>query len=190
MELIENAGSPTDRYFLQFENEQDYIIKKFIDDLKEFTSRNPNYGFAIGPQEYNFCLEFSDLREVGFYEQFKIPFYWHFHPNIDLRSMLDSPYCKGVVLSYSYLNRLHEAGEFFNFVTEFLKHTDQKIKNAEIDVVLTQDWDSDLFPSLLDFLPVSLFSLPINYKVETSYRNADISKISNELKLKSHNPGL
>ena len=50
------------------------------------------------------------------------------------------------------------------------------------DIVLSQDWDSNLFPSLMDFLPVNIFSLPINYKVETSYRNADIPKITNELK--------
>ena len=97
-------------------------------------------------------------------------------------AFLESPFCRGVVLSYDYLFNLHERGDFFRFVKDFMKHAEKKIKEGKIDIVLSQDWDSNLFPSLMDFLPVNIFSLPINYKVETSYRNADIPKITNELK--------
>jgi len=169
LELMNEFSSPLDQYFLHYENEQNYTIQKMLDDFPDLTKRN-------------IFLEFSDLLDAEFYRQFNVPFFWHFHPNISLDSIVNTPLCRGIVFSYAYIYDLYESGNFFNFVKVFLGSVGEKVENKEIQLVLSVDWDADIFSSLFDFLPISLCSLTINNKVELNYRNPDILKISHELK--------
>ena len=164
-------GRPSFRYFLHFAGEQDYVITKLASDVKKVIKQND----AI-------ILEFSDAKEVDFYDSFGTPYFCHYHPLMKLGSFLASPYFSGLVVPYSHLEGLHEQGMFHNFVKNLLQVSFGALESGKMELVLALDWDSNVFPSIYDFLDFSLVSLPINNKVEVCYRNVDLGGVETGLR--------
>ena len=49
----------------------------------------------------------------------------------------------------------------------------------DLDILLAIDWDSDIFPSLLDMMNFNGLSMPLNSKIEVAYRQLDGVKFTN-----------
>jgi len=161
--------STSEQIILKYENEADFIIKKMINDLKAIENIN---------LDQNFCLEFSDNLGPEFYDQFEIPYYWHYSREVKWSKFQKSKYLKGIIIPFSLLEEAHESNQYYNFVNNFhsmIMSSDQKNK---LEVGLEIDWSSNLLPSLTEFFDFNFLSLSINDKVETCYRNVDINKLS------------
>lgn len=176
---FQEAGkNPLDqsRFYLYYDDEKDFIIKKMVDDLRGLlrSSLKENH-FS------RFFLEFSDNRDVSFYESFGVPFYWHFRPDRMLSPFLRSPLLKGVVLPFSFLERLHSEGTLLNFVQNFHAQLLGHATSIERELVLSLDWGANIFPSLFEYFDFDMLALPVNNKVEVSYRLVNLQKIAQEL---------
>lgn len=177
MDIIEQNLKYSNEYFLRFANEQDFVINKFIYDLNDFLTTSGN--MSLGKE--CFFLEFSGGEDHSFCNQFKMPYSWHFHPARDWKSHLSSDFMRGIVFPYSYLHELHEKGAFLDFVTRMLPEFLAMMSETKIKMALEIDWDSNIFPSIEEYFNFDFWSLPINSKIEHSFRNTDLQKVKNQL---------
>jgi hypothetical protein len=177
LDLIKKNQATDLNFFLRYENEQDFVIKKMIDDLKLAT--DSSNGSAV--KFSNFNLEFSDTNSAEFYDQFEVPFYWHYTASVSLSSILDTKNIKGIVLDYKFLEEIRDNDNFQNFVQNFFQVAYKKIEEKSLKIVLAVDWDANVFPSLFDFIDFDSLVLPINSKIEICYRNVDLGKVKQGL---------
>ncbi len=156
--------------YLQFENEADFVIKKILDDLSSRRSLK------------NVFLEFSDLQSADFYDQFEVPYIWHY--NFEYKSfdaIVSSKYASGFVLKFSDLLKLHEDGVLHNFCNNFHSQFIRHLSRDDFSLILELDWDSNLFSSISKYFDFDLISIPISNKVEICYRNVDLAKVQNHV---------
>jgi len=182
VEIFKEIYSPMEKYFLLFENEQDFVVKKILSDLQQqsnFVDSDGNFN--------NVFLEFNDEKEVLYYDSFAVPFYTHFSENRRLLDLLKSQYIKGVVFNYSYLEDLHNRGLFVKFISNFYQLVYKEINQRKIEIVLCVDWSDDIFPSFMDYLDFDLIAFPINAKVEKDYRDVNLDIIEQELRIQKQN---
>lgn len=165
LDLLKNIHSTKHKYFMHFANEADFVLEKCIEDISEY------------PQD-NFILEFSDVRKLNFYDQFKFPFYLHYSDELEINVFQESKYLNGIIFDFEFFNELYKKDEFYNFVTTFFNSIGE---SHNYKFILRVDWGSDIFPSLFEFFNFEYIALPINSKVETCYRNVDIAKLNAEL---------
>jgi hypothetical protein len=156
-------------FYLEFDNERDFIIKKVVEDLLVHT-----------PKERLF-LEFSDHQDSHFYEQFNCPYYL----NIDSLSKITPSFLcgsnlKGVIFDGRFLASQHQNGTFASFVNSF--YTIIKNNSIDLEICLFRDWTLDLFPSIDAYFDFDKICLPINSNIEKCFRNVDLNKIGSELK--------
>jgi hypothetical protein len=169
-EILENL--PMGTVYLLFNNEKDFVIERIVNECRKVFS-GPLY------------LEFDGAFNQSIVEASGLPFYQHI-----IDSKLDSSglyhgQCAGHVFDYKHLH------EVFNNhkLTGFIKDYYSKFSNQSLALKqdLSLDWDSDIFPSLFDYFDFDSLTLPINSKVELCYRNVDLNRVSNQLKLLSQN---
>lgn len=173
LELIEKEFRNTETYYLKFENEQDFIIQKFIDDLEALgRSANGFLGF-----DKHFVLEFCGQERVPFCESFKRPYYWHYREDTVLADYLGGEWISGMVLPFMTLSALYERGEFEDFAHHLLHQKSQVRRERPLKLILDINWNSDIFPSLFNSLLIDFLSFSINHQVEISYRVLDKEKI-------------
>lgn len=167
LDLIENNFQTNFQYDLIYQDEKDFIISKMIDDLDQLLNKS---GHNLRQME-NFRLHFTDAKGKEFYDSFKMPYIWEYHPMEDLDKMAKSEYLKGIVLPYDLLSDYHLKGEFHQFVANFLKKLAAGGQRKNISLGLKCDWKTDFFPSLSEFLAFEFLQLPIDSTIEESYRH-------------------
>ena len=177
MDLIAQADDKMSHYYLHFSNEADFVIGKFIEDLKSHFKKDTEYGDF----ENKITLEFSDFCPASFYDSFETPYYWNFHQERPLKEYLDAKYIKGIMLDFNWLHDKHERGEFDSFFAHFLQLAAPAIRERGLELALKIDWDSHLFDSLFDYVDFKFLSLPVNNKIEVCYRNVDLAKASKNI---------
>lgn len=172
LELIDSCFSPLNRYFLHYSNERDYIVWKMINDLSSARSENMD----------GFHLEFSDQQDSSYYNQFGLPYYWHYSPQVNMKQVfLNFKYLKGIVIPFNIMEEIHQSGNFHNFTQNFHKSSYGPMMERKIELSLLLDWDSNIFPSLLEFFDFDMFSFAINHKTEICYRNVDLKRVKNQI---------
>jgi len=156
--LLQNSLA-THSVSMRFLNEKDFMVDKIVNDLKE-----------ISPLK-NITFELSETSDVAHAERNKIPFYWHYNFRLD-SAVYQNPLLKGIILSAADCQRMQESNTLGRFIIEFSKlKTEGMFKNQEL--ILHFDWTQELMSSVLDFLPIDAFSLPINHQIETGYRQVN-----------------
>lgn len=169
MELQEELAL-NESIYLHFENEADFVIKKIIADLSEVKSKR------------NILLEFSDLYDGEYYDQFNMPYIWHYNlESKSIDSISKSKNLKGITLKFSDLFNLHNDGVLNNFCNNFHALFINNLRNEEFKLTLELDWDSNLFSSISELFDFDTFSIGINNKVEICYRNVDLSKVQDHV---------
>ncbi len=172
LEMMSTEFNSLHRYTLHFEREADFVVKNAIKEIDQHLRPQPFYqGFA-----HHFKLEFSDLSTRETLDQFEAPFYWHYYPEASLKDFLNAQNLRGIVLNFDFLHQRHKEGTFGHFFNHFYQIAPLEMKARGMELILRLDWNSDLFPSLFDFIDFDLISLCINPKVETHYRNVDLTK--------------
>jgi len=176
LELIEKNFQTNHKYDLIYQDEKDFIIAKMIADLDE---QLKNSGHILKELD-NFTLHFTDTKGREFYDSFKMPYIWEYHPMEDLDKIAKSEYLKGIVLPYTLLEEYHVRGEFHQFVAEFLKKLSAGGTRKKISLGLKCEWKTDFFPSLNEFLVFEHLQLPVDSTLEESYRHisSDLVKSS------------
>ena len=176
LELIEKNFQTNFQYDLIYQDEKDFIIAKMIDDLDQILKKS---GHHLREMD-NFRLHFTDAKGKDFYDSFKMPYIWEYHPMEDLDKMAKSEYLKGIILPYDLLSDYHARGEFHQFVAKFLKTLGAGGSRKNISLGLKCEWNTDFFPSLSEFLAFEFLQLPIDSSIEQSYRHisADLLKMS------------
>ena len=177
LEILEASYDSKSQYFLHYRDEKDFVIKKMIDDLKEFFSTH--FG-SLGIIN-NFFLEFSDENEFSFYDQFDQNYYWHYNPKRTIKEVRDAKYLKGICLDHSFLEDLHNKGQLYQFVQNFTQSFLPMMFQKKMGLILRVDWDDNIIPSLLDYFDFEFVSLSLNSKVEICYRNVDLNRMKKGL---------
>lgn len=157
-----NSGVLFQNLYLQFVNEKELIINEIVKEI---------------PQELR-TRSFLDLAGECEYENLPLPFYWNFSLDYNWKEVLRNPSLKGIVFPYELLSRLNDQNIFLDFLKEFYEQLNSASR-SDIDLILSMDWDSDVFPSLLDMMTFNALSLPVNSKIELAYRQLDSSKFQN-----------
>ena len=168
LELLKDFQAETRQFTLHYQNEPDFIIQKMVDDIKELE------GFS---HQHKVSLEFSDIKDHRFYDQFETPFYWHFDYKSSLKDILNSKFIKGIIIPFHILEEAHKTNTLYKLVKNFHSQAFDKINNGNLELGLSLEWDSDIFPSIVEFFDFDLLSLSVNNKVEVCYRNVDLLKI-------------
>jgi hypothetical protein len=109
--------------------------------------------------------------------------YWlpfNFEQNIDFYR--SARFLKGITLDYRSLEYLHQKDLWDDFLTLYRQQLLPLLQERRIKLALSIDWDSDIFPSLLDSISFDYLQLEINSKVESSYRQVDLERITKLLK--------
>ena len=167
LELIEKNFQTNNQYDLIFQDEKDFVIAKMIADLDEQLKKGGHNLKDLN----NFTLHFTDAKGVEFYDSFKMPYIWEYHPLEDLQKMAQSEYLKGISLPYDLLEDYQALGKFHQFVAEFLKSLSRGGARKNISLGLKCNWKSDFFPSLNEFLVFEYLQLPVDSTIEESYRH-------------------
>ncbi|MBT7610478.1 MAG: hypothetical protein HN576_12030 [Bacteriovoracaceae bacterium] len=180
-EIIEKNFNHQAKYYLHYQDEKDFMINRLIDELKKSLH-------SIGRgQEYlkNFILQFSDAREVSFYENCALNFIWEYHPLGDIERIVQCKNNCGILIPYDYIQNAANDGSLQNMAIKILRARQLKGKSGKdkepFQVTLQLDWSSDVLPSLSEFLSFDIIDLPINSNIESSYRNVDYTNMINSL---------
>lgn len=152
----------------------------FCEESVDVINKIKNDYLELYPKE-QLKLEFSDFRPAEFYRQLDHDFIWHYKAEFGVLDILKAPNLRGIVLDYHFLHQLHLDGVFDAFFNHFMQQVLPKLKTPGFQLILKCDWDSDLFPSLFDFVDFQMISLAINSKIEICYRNVDTSKASENI---------
>lgn len=178
LELMKEHYSPFDSYYLRFSSEKDFVVFKLLDDLKKCLQES-------GESLDNFYLEFSGNESREYYDQFEIPFFWHYDQQYDASSVLKAKNLRGLVLPFDLLESMHGSAGFVQLVAEI----HGLLRNAPFaegavggrGLILSLRWDANVFPSLYDYFHFDTISLPINYIIEKGYRKVRHEAIEKHL---------
>ena len=174
LELLEATFSPEKTYWLHFENEHPDLINKLLKDSVEFLN-------SKGSSSEPLLLEFSDLKDADYYDQFGQKFAWNYTDMESLKKIIQSKNLEVLILPFTEIEYLQNSSKFHEFVSSFHKTTFKSLHDKKIKLALKADWDSNLFPSLFEFIKFDFCSVPVNNKVETSFRQIDWSKFDRHL---------
>ncbi|MBI2519116.1 MAG: hypothetical protein HYV97_01805 [Bdellovibrio sp.] len=175
LEILNSVKNRLANIFLHFEQSPNFVIQKFVDDGTSVLGPITSEGLT------KLFLEFSDLREAEFYDQFASPFIWHWHPMADLEKMLGCTYLRGVVFPYEQILKLYHQGRFDDFYKNICSSFIPQLKSKNCYIILASDWLHEMLPSVLEFMDIDIFSYPINRHVELSYRVPNMDLIKEKL---------
>lgn len=174
LEILESSFSPNQKYWLHFDNEHVDIIKKLIADSSEVLGKK-------GYTKDNLLLEFSDVKTAKEYDEFGLKFAWNYTDMKALEEVIQSENLEYLIINYETIENFYNTNRFHEFVAQFHKKTFKTLHNNKIKLALKADWDSDIFSSLFEFIKFDFCSLPVNNKVESSFRNVDYAAIDKNL---------
>ncbi len=166
---------PKDKIHLHFSRINDPMIQKVILDLQNAGFEKDNIYFD--------CDEGTELsREIG------IKYFINYYPEIDHCACDDPGFC-GIIFNFSFFEDLQAKGVLNNFIANFYTHFKKYLVEDKL-IVLRIDWSDNVFPSLFEYFDIDLMSFSINDKIEICYRNVDLNKLSEEMKLIENNKNL
>ena len=142
------ASITVEKSYLIFENDRPQTILSFLDLFKKI------------PQQ----LIFTDQLQSSYYDSFRTPFYWTFHPFADWRNVLESSYLRGVILPMKFKKELQE----FPFLWE-------QLEKRSLEVILGPE-TRDEFSQIMQTR--SFVSLDLNRNWHLGYRKLDFSALS------------
>lgn len=174
LEILEETHNSKQLHWLHFENEHPDIIKKLLLDSKDILDKK-------GQVKGSLLLEFSDNQKSVYYDQFNNNFAWNYVDMESLKEVIKSKHLKVLILPFSEIEHLQNTSKFHDFVASFHKTTFESFHNNKIKLALKMDWDSNIFPSLFEFIKFDFCSLGVNQKVETSFRKIDWKKFDDSL---------
>jgi hypothetical protein len=164
-EILTTVDTLIDNFYLHFENEKDYVIS----EISSMIVSHLKHGKLF--------LEFSGDNDLNFYDQFSVPYLWHFNEKIDLGQIEKSQYLQRIVLEQNTLEHLNR----YNRMYDFLNGLAPLLTNKQIELELKLDWDSALMEAILDFYPVAMISFGVNSKVEKSFRQIDLQRVQGHI---------
>lgn len=165
LELLKDQAVHFDKIYLSFCDEKDFVIKKFVEDLIES---------GVGSDQL--VLEFSDSNPQEFYQQFNMPYIFHY--NESNRNLSPCPLFRGVSIPACYLEEAENNNTLLSFVNLLMTQYSSFLKVPDFKFQLDLDWDTEIYTAYLKYLPIEIFSFGINSKVEVCYRNVNLNKIS------------
>lgn len=168
LEILEKSYNKNCIYFLQYQNERDFVIQKMLDDLKLNWSGRCNL-------HEQFFLEFSDNQELNFYQQFDFPFYWHFQDRKDINELIKSNNLKGLVFNSKFFEEYINKGSWYGFLQSLFTIV------PNIKMILSTDFDFILSLAKrsinIELMGIDLLSFAIDSNVEVCYRNVNLYKL-------------
>lgn len=177
--IIEDFGTNAENIFLLFSREKKEVVESFLDIIKEVSAKNGGIG--------KYILEFEDFNSTDNFEKYNFPYYLR----IDNRNSIPSHFLKlnnlkGFVIDFNFLHALHEEDTLWNYAENLRS---QLGHHKKFTLVLKGDWDSNIFHSINELISFDYLSLPINHKVELSYRVVDKEglKLNSQYFLKDKN---
>lgn len=159
----------TGQVFLLFRSEKSFMIERIYKSCRDV------FGGEI-------FIEIEGTVDEAFTD-LSLPFYYRFLNREELvtsRNIFTNSHCRGHVYNYEMLKDLHENNNFLSWIKEYYQVIGTNSLSLKQDILL--DWDSDIFPSLFEYLDFDSMTLPINHKIEVCYRNVDLNKVSNNIK--------
>lgn len=177
IELLSEYFNDQCTYVLHFDEEKEFVIERFLSDIKKDLEQ------ALEREDILrfFQLEFSDRQRSTFYESFERPYFWHIRDDVVLADHLSNSHLQGLILSFAAVEKMQLTGQLDEFYQNVLLEMSRLAPVDRPQIVIDCDWDSNLFPSLLETLTPHFLSLSLNEKVEKSYRLLDPLKLEQGL---------
>jgi hypothetical protein len=150
---------------LLFSSEKDFVIKKALEDISKIVPKD------------NLFLEFDDLSEGSFYNQFKTPFICHYYDSLNLAELSKQENLDTLKIANDIIQRLEIEGKLFAKLTEISEIS----KKEDFKIELELNWNSSISESIFDFFDIAKVSFSINSLIEKSYRQVDIDLFINQL---------
>lgn len=178
LELLKAAYSPLHRYFLIYQDEKSMVVQKMIEDVSLLAQRE---GSARDMSLSNFFLDFRGAEDASYCSSFGLPYFLEYSHRPGLRAALGSSWARGVNLPYGMVATAYEQRTLDSMARNFAQLLHGAGRKSPLEVVLTCDWDADLFASFFELLEVDGLSMPVNPKIEVCYRNVDLAKLRSGL---------
>ena len=175
-EIMSKFYIPSNRYYLHFCNEKDHVINRIVDDFLSL----PTISTRI---ENNIFLEFSDNQTAAWYDHYDLPFYWHYHSCENITDILNAQNLQGIVLNFDFLDNYCPYEYLDQFAAIFYRQMQTTGLKDKLQLVFSIDWDSNIPPSMEEYFDFDIISLPINSKIENSYRQINFDLLSEGLRI-------
>src|SRR5690606_28487713 len=140
LEILAQAYSPLHQYFLIYENEKDFIVRKMLDDLEKEASSS-----ARGMGMSNFILDFRGQEDAAYCRSFGAAFSLEYGPRSGIREALSSPLAVEVGLPYEMVATAYQDRTLPSLASNFAELTLGQRSGRALRTVLRCDWDTDLF---------------------------------------------
>jgi hypothetical protein len=115
--------------------------------------------------KFEFVLIFRDSQDDEFYKNINTPFYWMFHPEGNWKSIMSSPFIRGVLLPLSWKEHYQGHKAFWELIDQ--KHLDVYLHAENFEDTADMNLDSEV-----------KLSLDLTGEIETSFRSVDQRKLS------------
>ena len=173
-EIISNCNTSKIKFFIQLEDDKDFVIKETINQFKLYLEDDklPEF-FFIG------------IRPCSFYTEFNMPFSIEYSDYIDFNNIEDITLLRKVFFSHDYLESLMETGALFSFISDF----QQKLP-SNVEIGLSHHFGSPIMESIVDFIPFKSIQFEITNLVELSFRNIDLISLNNQVDYAKKSLGL
>ena len=172
IEMLSKFKALPINWYLHFSNEAEFVIYKFLADVEK------NLAGAVGSKVY---LEFSDDKELSWYEQFNTEYF--IRMSLDKKSVeklgQKSSKCSGLILESSQLMEQMQSGELETLVAAFLKT--EFFQHKRPSVFVLKQWDEEIFEEM--YLSVDCYSYPLSRRFESSYRNIDARRVLSAIRM-------
>ena len=151
-------------FSLRFENDKDFVIKQFVQEVLKFFPRE------------RLSLSFSDALTSSFYDQFKLPYSWHFQDFATLEKVAQGEFLTHLILSIHELVKISQRGSF----ETFLQKVNKLAMRRDIQIRLLTPWENS-FDDIAIFNLLNQFSylervLEVNSEVTSQYRMLNMQK--------------
>lgn len=171
--FLEDEKTLKGTYGLHFFEEKDFVIKGFLENIGKKVADPHDI-------KNHFLLEFSDSINNSYYDQFKLPFWWHYQDDGNFIHILKAKYIRGIVLSQKYIIDLVNQSYHEQFIRSFYQIWENK-KRDDIKLILQVDADFSLIPIIYDLFELSGLSYEIGPSVEVCYRNVHLKKLEEKI---------
>ena len=164
-EMLQATASPLVHYYLHFADEKDFVIREIYKSLYE--ERNDS----------SLMFEFSGTENLDYFESFKVPYVWHYRESITLEQIRQTQYLKMISFDSVFIERLFQFGKLYQLFGEFAEISHEKKMSLEI----SQDWNTSVLETLIDFYPIKTLNFEINRQVEKSFRQIDLQQVAGHI---------
>lgn len=161
LKFLEQTGLDQDIY-LRIQFEKDFMVDKIIKDLRDL---------GLMSNQLKFFFELSEVSDIAHAERNSIPYLFHYDFKKD-SSAYSHSLLQGIILTHSDFERMQKSQQVGSFIQEMNGEISQGLFKDKV-LGFSFDWHDDLQTSVIDFMPFTFYSLPINGKVESSYRQLD-----------------